>query len=249
VEELVAPHIRGHLLQLGNTFQQHPQSPTPGNALDIFIVCRDGSECPVSICVRPATIGQQQLNILSVRDMREHKEMTRQLEQLSHVAGHDSLTGLRNRRLMEDLLTHSLASAERNSKHVAICYCDLDGFKLINDSFGHQAGDAVLIEAARRMEKCVRQEDVVARFGGDEFLIMLLDLNHPEDVIPVIKKLLERLAEPYVVEGQDLHLTASLGIGVYPEHGSEANILIRHADEALYAAKRRGKNQFRFFGA
>lgn len=249
VEELVAPHIREHLLQLRNTFQQHPHSRTLGNDLDIFILCRDGSECPVSICVRPATIGQQQLNILSVRDMREHNEMTRQLEQLSHVAGHDSLTGLPNRRLMEDLLTHSLASAERNSKHVAVCYCDLDGFKLINDNFGHQAGDAVLIEAARRMEKCVRQEDVVARFGGDEFLIMLLDLNHPEDIIPFVKKLLERLAEPYVVEGQDLNLTGSLGISVYPEHGSEANILIRHADEALYAAKRRGKNQFRFFGA
>jgi diguanylate cyclase (GGDEF)-like protein len=125
----------------------------------------------------------------------------------------------------------------------------LDGFKLINDNFGHQAGDAVLIEAARRMEKCVRQEDVVARFGGDEFLIMLFDLNHPEDIVPVIKKLFERLAEPYVVEGQDLHLTASLGISVYAEHGSEANILIRHADEALYAVKRIGKNQFRFFGA
>jgi len=94
----------------------------------------------------------------------------------------------------------------------------------------------------------VRQEDAVARFGGDEFLIMLLDLNHPEDIIPVIKKLLERLAEPYVIEGQDLHLTGSLGVSVYPEHGSEANILISHADEALYAAKRSGKNQFRFFG-
>jgi diguanylate cyclase (GGDEF)-like protein/PAS domain S-box-containing protein len=248
VEELVAPHIREHLVQLRNTFQQHPHPRTLGNDLDIYILCRDGSECPVNICIRPATIGQQQLNILSVRDMREHKEMTHELEQLSHVAGHDSLTGLSNRRLMEDLLTHSLASAERNSKHVAVCYCDLDGFKLINDNFGHQAGDAVLVEAAHRMEKCVRQEDAVARFGGDEFLIMLLDLNHPEDIIPVIKKLLERLAEPYVIEGQDLHLTGSLGVSVYPEHGSEANILISHADEALYAAKRSGKNQFRFFG-
>jgi diguanylate cyclase (GGDEF)-like protein len=249
VEELVAPHIRERLLQLRNTFQQRAHSRTLGNDLDIFILCRDGSECPVSICVGPATIGQQHLNILLMRDMREHKEMTRQLEQLSHVAGHNSLTGLPNRRLMEDLLTHSLASAERNSKHVAVCYCDLDGFKLINDNFGHQAGDAVLIEAARRMEKCVRQEDVVARFGGDEFLIMLLDLNHPEDISPVIKKLLERLAEPYVIEGQGLHLTGSLGVSVYSEHGSEANILIRRADEALYAAKRRGKNHFRFFGA
>jgi diguanylate cyclase (GGDEF)-like protein/PAS domain S-box-containing protein len=167
--------------------------------------------------------------------------------QLAHLAHHDPLTDLPNRLLFHDRLGHALSRAHRDDAQLAVLFIDLDRFKHINDSLGHLAGDGLLQEVARRLTGAVRQEDTVARMGGDEFTLLLEDLRRPEDAAVLARKLLDALARPYAIAGKELFVTASVGISLYPRDGASAEELVRNADAAMYQAKDDGRNGYHFY--
>ncbi len=161
------------------------------------------------------------------------------------LAQQDPLTGLGNRRLLTKRISAALANARRNKNAMAVVYLDLDGFKQINDTAGHSVGDALLKIVARRLESVVREEDTVARVGGDEFMIALWQVTNASDIATVTAKLVEAVSQPCVIEDRRVTVTTSAGVGVYPGHGEDADALMKSADAALYEAKRAGKNAFR----
>lgn len=167
-------------------------------------------------------------------------ERKRTHSRLEYLAQHDQLTELPNRALFLDRLQSSLARARRDSTRLAVLYLDMDNFKYINDTFGHTAGDNLLREVGHRLQQCVRESDTVGRLGGDEFAIVLDGIGKQEDAIIVAEKILVSLSESYVLDGQTLVTAPSLGIAVYPEHGQDDLQLVRHADDAMYTAKRSG---------
>jgi diguanylate cyclase (GGDEF)-like protein len=185
-----------------------------------------------------------------IRNMLEVRLLHRQLEHsnraLASLALHDALTGLPNRRLLMDRLSLAIAHARRNKCSMAVMYLDLDGFKQINDTLGHDAGDTLLGMVAARLAAAVREVDTVARLGGDEFVIALWGLSHGDDgVARLVSKVLQAVSQPYSIQGRDVSMTASVGVGIYPTHGREAETLMKSADLALYEAKRTGKNDYR----
>jgi diguanylate cyclase (GGDEF)-like protein/PAS domain S-box-containing protein len=179
-----------------------------------------------------------------VQDVTERKEQEARIE---HLAYHDALTGLPNRAMLADRLAQALAQAQRRELESAVLFIDLDRFKLVNDSLGHAAGDALLQEVARRVRAALREDDTVARVGGDEFQVVLPQISGPTDAAHVAEKLMNVLAVPFVLEGQELHVTASLGLSLYPRDGTTGDLLLKYADMALYAAKGEGRNAYRFF--
>jgi diguanylate cyclase (GGDEF)-like protein/PAS domain S-box-containing protein len=164
-----------------------------------------------------------------------------------HLADHDALTGLPNRRLLEDRLTQALASSQRNRRQTAVMFVDLDRFKAINDSLGHAVGDLVLKEVAERLVKQLRVVDTICRMGGDEFVVVLPEIKRSSDAANVAAKILETVAQPIKVEDRELNLTPSVGISVFPEDGRDAETLIRNADAAMYHAKETGRANYQFF--
>ena len=164
-----------------------------------------------------------------------------------HLADHDALTGLPNRRILEDRLTQALALSYRNRKQTAAMFIDLDRFKTINDSLGHAVGDQLLKEVAVRLVKELRVGDTVCRIGGDEFVVVLPEITRGADAAQVAHKIIEALSEPIVLEGRDITVTPSIGISVFPEDGSDAETLIRNADAAMYHAKEMGRSNYQFF--
>ena len=164
-----------------------------------------------------------------------------------HLADHDALTGLPNRRLLEDRLTQALAASQRNRKQTAVMFVDLDRFKAINDSLGHAVGDLVLKEVAERLVKQLRVVDTICRMGGDEFVVVLPEIKRSSDAAHVAAKILETVAQPISVEDRELNLTPSVGISVFPDDGRDAESLIRNADAAMYHAKETGRANYQFF--
>lgn len=169
-------------------------------------------------------------------------------ERLSHDALHDALTGLPNRAMFFDRVARVLESARRHGAAAAVLYVDLDGFKCVNDSHGHAAGDALLQQVARRLEHCVRAEDTVARLGGDEFGIVLATLTRAQDCEAVAHKIIDALSRPFEITGAVVRISASAGAAVFPTHGEDTATLVAQADAAMYAAKRAGKNRFSWGG-
>lgn len=167
-----------------------------------------------------------------------------QQAQLEHLAHYDALTGLPNRALLSDRMAQALSQARRTQALVAVGYLDLDGFKAINDEFGHDAGDALLIEVARRLTETLRAADTVARLGGDEFVLLLLGAASVKECEMAARRVLAALAEPIKVKGHERCVSGSLGITLFPFDNSDADTLLRHADQAMYLAKRHGKNRF-----
>ncbi len=185
-------------------------------------------------------------NLLEVRLL--HEAALDQGKLLESMALHDVLTGLANRRLLTDRISMALAHARRHTSALALVYLDLDGFKQLNDARGHGAGDALLRLVAQRLLALVREEDTVARAGGDEFILVLWHISGPEYATAVALKVIEALAEPFIVEGHAVSITASAGVSIYPDHGEDADTLTHSADQALYEAKRAGKNVHRISG-
>jgi diguanylate cyclase (GGDEF)-like protein len=167
--------------------------------------------------------------------------------QIAHLAEHDSLTGLPNRLLLNDRLSQAIAYAERHQRLIALLFLDLDGFKHINDSLGHPTGDKILQSVARRLQDCIRTPDTISRQGGDEFLILLQEVQRPQDAANTAKRILEAVALTHSINQRDLHITASIGVSIYPEDGLNAEALIKNADTAMYQAKESGRQCFRFF--
>ena len=167
---------------------------------------------------------------------------------LKHIAYYDPLTKLPNRLLITDRISCALANQKRGKNIVAICLLDLDGFKGVNDTLGHDAGDHVLVEVSKRIQKLIRPEDTVARLGGDEFVMVLSDIETSKDIAKVLQRVLNSISAPYVFKGKTINqISASIGVTIYPEDNEGDDTLIRHADQAMYKAKSNGKNQFYFF--
>lgn len=185
-------------------------------------------------------------NMLEIRLL--HEDARNAATSLEILAQQDPLTGLANRRLLSKRISAAIANARRIRSAMAVVYLDLDGFKGVNDSYGHGVGDALLILVARRLESVVREEDTVARVGGDEFMIALWHVATGADVVVVASKVVEVISEPYFIDGRQLVITTSVGVGVYPANGEDSDTLMDRADKALYAAKRAGKNAFRISG-
>ena len=168
-------------------------------------------------------------------------------EQLRHMALHDVLTGLPNRRLLAENLEGALARAQRHGHRLALLFLDLDRFKLVNDTLGHAAGDELLGEVARRLRAAVRQEDLIARLGGDEFTVVLEELQHPDNAAHLARKLIEAVARPMQLCGRELTPSTSVGIAIYPDDARSAADLSKAADAAMYRAKQRGRHTFEFY--
>lgn len=178
------------------------------------------------------------------------KDVTERVQteaRLQHLAHHDALTALPNRALFMDRLGQALARAELHGRLLAIMFVDLDRFKKINDTFGHDTGDRVLKELASRLHGCIRAEDTVARLGGDEFAILLDDLTSIDDATPLARKILDALAPATTLDGRELFVTASIGISLYPADGKDSHALLKNADTAMYRAKELGKNNYQFY--
>ncbi len=170
-----------------------------------------------------------------------------QQDKLERIALHDTLTGLPNRALLNDRLGMALADARRLRKKMALCFIDLDGFKPINDRFGHDKGDQVLIGVAQRMMGTLRATDTVARLGGDEFVVVLSELTHERELVGTLQRLMGAIAMPYELDGQTATVSASIGVTLFPDDDVDAETLLRHADQAMYLAKSRGRNCYHFF--
>jgi diguanylate cyclase (GGDEF)-like protein len=164
---------------------------------------------------------------------------------IRHIATHDELTGLPNRNLMQDRLEQSLRQSERTQKPFSVLFLDLDGFKQINDDFGHNYGDELLVQASQRMKTLLRRSDTVCRHGGDEFVVILPTAVAVGSALAVARKLVVQLAKPYKVKKQQLEVSVSIGVAMYPAHGTDVQKLLRSADKAMYAAKAAGKNDVR----
>ena len=175
---------------------------------------------------------------------KQHNELKKLYELTARHATHDSLTGLPNRKHFHDHLAEAITSAKRDKQIFAVLYLDLDGFKTINDALGHAAGDQIIENTARRLEQCVRKKDMVARVGGDEFVVLLRDINSI-DVSKVAEKIIKILSDPFTIAADPLYITTSIGVASYPQDGEDANALIHSADSAMYEAKRSGKNGYR----
>jgi diguanylate cyclase (GGDEF)-like protein/hemerythrin-like metal-binding protein/PAS domain S-box-containing protein len=192
-------------------------------------------------CVRD-NHGQITHYVAAFSDITERKKSE---ERISHLALHDVLTDLPNRALFADRLEQAFANARRGKspdRLLALMFCDLDKFKLINDMHGHAVGDMMLKEAARRMQDCVRGSDTVARIGGDEFVVLLPSIATEQEALQVAEKIRLALCEPYALAGQSLPMSSTIGIAISPQHGDDAVLLSRHADDAMYCAKESGRN-------
>lgn len=191
------------------------------------------------------------LAYLSFRVIREPAKLaslvSKRTKELEELAFYDSLTGLCNRRLFNSHLEKMIAQSARTKHAISLLYLDLDHFKHINDSLGHDAGDALLIEVSKRLTKSLRKSDIIARLGGDEFCIILADFKTPGALSIVAEKIIKALQEPVFVSGQEIVITPSIGITIYPQDGDSLVELLKHADLAMYAAKEQGRNCYRFF--
>jgi diguanylate cyclase (GGDEF)-like protein len=211
-----------------------------------ILVRRDGSEVAIEDAVAPIhdRNGQTAGAVFAFRDVSAAQAMTLQM---THSAEHDLLTGLPNRRLLHDRVSQSIVLAQRDMKQIAVLYLDLDGFKYINDSLGHPIGDQLLQSIAKRLVDCVRATDTVSRQGGDEFVILLSEVQQPDDAAVMANRMLHVVAEAHSIDARDLHVTTSIGVSVYPEDGQDADTLIKNADTAMYQAKENGRQKFQFF--
>lgn len=180
------------------------------------------------------------------KDISERMHTEQRLHFLAH---HDVLTALPNRAMLLERLERALVHAKRHKTAVAVLFLDLDRFKMINDTLGHDIGDRLLMQLADRLQPCLRQEDTVARLGGDEFTVLLENVLHLTDVSKVASKLLDAIGKPFIVESVELFVTGSIGISMYPADGETPHVLLKHADTAMYQAKEDGGNIFRFYSA
>lgn len=205
-----------------------------------------GEVYPELLSISSVRDGQGQVShfIGTFTDITQIKQREIELERIAHF---DPLTGLPNRRLLGDRMRQGVAQSKRTGRIMAVALLDLDNFKPINDGFGHEAGDAVLEEIGRRLSGVLREGDTAARLGGDEFVLLLLGLEWIEECDTILQRVLAALSQPIIVGGRTHHVSASIGVTLFPQDNADPDLLLRHADQAMYAAKESGRNGYRFF--
>ncbi len=215
----------------------------PANCI---LIRRDQVEIPIEDSVAPIhdREGRATGAVIVFRDVSAAQAMALQM---THSAQHDFLTGLPNRMLFNDRVSHAITLAPRHEKKVAVLFLDLDGFKHINDSLGHPTGDRLLQSIAQRLVSCVRLSDTVSRQGGDEFVILLSEIEQAEDAAVAARRMLDAVAQAHSIDQHDLHVTTSIGVSVCPDDGLDAETLIKNADTAMYQAKENGRQSYQFF--
>jgi len=222
------------------------QNQAVGLTSNCILIRRDGHESAIADSTAPirSRTGQVIGAVIVFRDVSEARAMRLKM---THLAQHDFLTDLPNRLLLKDRITQAISLARRHGKHLAVLFLDLDGFKHINDSLGHEIGDKVLQLVAQRLVACVRTSDTISRHGGDEFVILLSEIAEAGDAAISAKKILAALAMPHAISERNVHLSASIGISIYPQDGHDADTLLKNADAAMYQAKGAGNNNYHFF--
>jgi diguanylate cyclase (GGDEF)-like protein/PAS domain S-box-containing protein len=219
----------------------------PAHGADDLFTRADGTVMSVEYRSHPIfSEGRVMGAVVTFSDITQRKEMQ---EQVWYQANYDALTDLPNRNLFHDRLDQAIAQAARTQGQLALLFVDLDGFKEVNDTLGHDAGDALLKETARRLTGCVRESDIVARMGGDEFTVILPRIDRREDAETVAAKIVQCLAQPFAVMEREVKMSGSVGIALYPNDGATGPTLLKSADAAMYRAKEAGRNAFRFYGA
>ncbi len=222
------------------------QNQAVGLTSNCILIRRDGCESAIEDSTAPihSRTGQVIGAVIVFRDVSEARAMRLKM---THLAQHDFLTDLPNRLLLNDRITQAISLSRRHSKPLAVLFLDLDGFKHINDSLGHEIGDKVLQLVAHRLVACVRASDTVSRHGGDEFVVLLSEVADAGDAAFLAERILSALEIPYAISERDVHLSASIGISIYPQDGHDADTLIKSADTAMYQAKGKGSNNYHFF--
>ena len=209
--------------------------------------CKDGSwkwTLARGMIVSRSADGKPLRMIGTHTDITAHKNSE---ARVTHLAHYDQLTGLPNRVLFLDRFKQDIKKAQRNGNIVSLMFLDLDKFKEVNDSLGHDFGDLLLKEVAQRLESCVRQYDTVARMGGDEFTIILNDINNPVNIDRIAKDILAKMTTPFHLGDEVIHISTSIGISNYPKDGTEVELLLKNADQAMYVAKEQGRNRYQYF--
>jgi diguanylate cyclase (GGDEF)-like protein/PAS domain S-box-containing protein len=240
IDYLIEPHVVDWA-QSG--FYRHYRSADIYRLHDAILRTSDGHQLPVALSCAPLPVEQKAM-VFSILDMSVVRDLYRQLEQQAVT---DALTGLLNRRGFYQAVEGLLLRNDQAGRFLVLLYLDLDGFKRVNDSLGHDAGDQVLLWVSQQLKDCMRPYDVLARMGGDEFTVVIDGLDFPEQAAKVAEKLIERISARRQVDGLDVTLGASIGIATYPDCGSNLDGLLRAADIAMYEAKRAGRQQYRFY--
>ncbi|MEO7480482.1 MAG: EAL domain-containing protein, partial [Sulfuriferula sp.] len=230
-----------------------PTVRTMGEGRELFARRQDGTEFATEISLGPLKTEDGDFVISAVRDVSERKQFENRILQ---QATHDPLTNLPNRILFHDILEHAMARALRTEKLLAVLFLDLDEFKNINDTLGHEYGDMLLKEIAQRLTATLRRDDLIARDdafiarqGGDEFTILMQDISVVDNIIQIAEKILAAVSRPFIVDNHEMHMTASIGITIFPFDDTDIQSLLRNADTAMYHAKENGKNNFQFYTA
>ena len=244
LEEMVGRLVLDFVAEDGRAKVQRVMREGQETRYETVVLHRDGTRIPVELIVRTIMRGGERLRLSVVRDIRDRLAAQARIHHLAH---HDALTGLLNRAAFMEALARAMRRAKRHQHQLALLFIDLDNFKRVNDSLGHLEGDRVLRTVAQRIDACLRSSDLVARFGGDEFVVLLDDVHAREDVMVVLMALLSVVEVPVQADGRDLLVTPSIGIALYPEHGRKAEELIQHADTAMYLAKSVGHAGYQFF--
>ena len=218
----------------------------PKNNLDAELIKKNGKKmyAGISITLIKDSSGQPIGFRGIIHDITERRQAEEKIRQLAY---HDSLTGLPNRKLFSDRWSIALAQSQRNQQKVGIAMLDLDNFKKVNDTLGHDVGDLLLQAAAKRLSAALRKGDTVARFGGDEYVLIIPDLKTIEDAIPVAQKIVDSFRKPFLIDKHQLFVTTSIGIAVYPNDGTDGDILLKNADKAMYQAKQTGRNRYKLY--
>jgi diguanylate cyclase (GGDEF)-like protein/PAS domain S-box-containing protein len=209
---------------------------------EVVAIKKNGEHFPMEVSASEMEIKGQRYFVGIVRDVTERKLVE---QKITHLAHHDYLTGLPNRALFLEQLEHSITMARRNRYKVAVLFLDLDGFKQVNDTLGHDAGDVLLQEVGKRLRSVIRESDIVARIGGDEFTFVLNNVGEDANAAWIAQKVIDVLAVPIDLKAQQCRIGASIGIAIYPDSSSDFETLLKQADEAMYWAKQNGKNTFR----
>jgi diguanylate cyclase (GGDEF)-like protein/PAS domain S-box-containing protein len=222
------------------------ENQTVGLTSNRILIRRDGHEAAIEDSAAPIHDrgGRVTGAVIVFHDVSVARAMSAKMSYLAH---HDALTDLPNRLLLHDRLARAIELGRRHRRQLAVMFVDLDRFKYINDSLGHVVGDQLLRAVAEQLTMCVRSSDTVSRQGGDEFVLVLSEMAHASDAIVSATKILAAVAEPHFVGGHELHITATIGVSVYPEDGHDAETLVRNADTAMYHAKERGRGRCQFF--